>query len=110
MHQEITALFGGAQGVLNEGTLDYAAHRAANSKDPIAEAAILLTTIAREHPFMDGNKRTAFLAADTILRINRIHLKTENEEPMNFMLQVARGELGHKEVMNWLGNRVKRLS
>ncbi|MBI2648860.1 MAG: type II toxin-antitoxin system death-on-curing family toxin [Thaumarchaeota archaeon] len=100
--------FGGTSGVLNEGTVDYAVHKAAGRRDIIEEAAILLTIVAQEHPFLDGNKRTAIAVAETLLRLNRIHLKATNEEVFAFVFRVAQGKLNRTAVTSWLKTKVKK--
>jgi death on curing protein len=107
IHEDIIDLFGGMKGILNEGTLEYAVQRAVY-EEVLEEAAVLLVTIAQEHPFMDGNKRTAFVVAAVILRLNGFELEAEEEDSIRFMIDVARGELGFREVTTWLTDKVKR--
>jgi death-on-curing protein len=102
--------YGGAYGILSEGTLDYAIAKATRAKDFIEEAAILLETIAKEHPFIDGNKRTAFASAEATLRLNGYHMTVEDEEAIEFLLKAARRELRHEHVVKWIKDRLKRLS
>lgn len=110
IHSEMIERFGGIEGTLNQRTLDFAVDRASSSRDAAEGAAILLTTIAQEHPFMDANKRTAFAAADVMLRLNGLHLGVGDQEAFEFVLMVARGDGGYKEVLKWLGGRVKKRS
>ena len=56
-------------GVLNLGTVEFAVAAASRKKDIVYEAAAILEFIAKNHPFLDGNKRTAFASAATILRL-----------------------------------------
>ena len=109
IHRRVIERFGGASGILYEGTLDYTVDKAAGAKDFIEEAAILLETIAKEHPFVDGNKRTAFASAEATLRLNGYHMAVEDEDAIQFLLKVAQGELTRKEVANWIKHRLKRL-
>ncbi len=108
IHSEMIERFGGIEGTLNQRTLDFAINRAASSKDSREEAAMLLTIIAQEHPFMDANKRTGFAAADVLLRLNGLHLTVGDQEAFDFTVMVARGDAGYKEVLKWLGSRVKK--
>lgn len=64
--------YGGAAGVRDPGALEAALYRPQTGyyKDIVAEAAALLESLAINHPFVDGNKRIAFAAADAFLRIN----------------------------------------
>jgi death-on-curing protein len=72
MHSVLIQRFGGAKGVRDPGALEAALFRPQTGyyKDIVAEAAALMESLAINHPFIDGNKRIAFAAADVFLRIN----------------------------------------
>ena len=72
MHADLIEHFGGAHGVRDMGALESAVFRPQTGyyDDAIAEAAALLESLAINHPFIDGNKRVAFAAADVFLRVN----------------------------------------
>lgn len=77
MHTVLMQRFGGAPGVRDPGALEAALFRPQTGyyDDVLAEAAALMESLATNHPFVDGNKRIAFAAADVFLRINgcRLH-------------------------------------
>lgn len=100
--------FGGSEGTLYQRTLDFAVDRASSSMDLLEEAAVLLAIIAQEHPFLDGNKRTAFAASEVVLRVNGLRLSVSDQEAFEFDVSVARGEVGRKEVLRWLDQRVSK--
>ena len=77
MHTVLMQRYGGAGGVRDPGALEAALFRPQTGyyADIIAEAAALLESLAINHPFVDGNKRLAFAAADVFLRINGWCLK-----------------------------------
>jgi death-on-curing protein len=77
MHTILMQRYGGAGGVRDPGAFEAALFRAQTGyyDDIIAEAAALLESLAINHPFVDGNKRIAFAAADVFLRINGWCLK-----------------------------------
>lgn len=77
MHTILMQRYGGAGGVRDPGALEAALFRQQTGyySDIIAEAAALLESLAINHPFVDGNKRVAFAAADVFLRINGWCLK-----------------------------------
>ncbi len=54
------------------------------------------------HPFMDGNKRTAFAAMDTFLRLNRYSLTLTDEEAYTIVMQVVQRQLGKDELSEYL--------
>jgi death-on-curing protein len=72
MHTVLMKRYGGAIGVRDPGALEAALFRPQTGyyADIVAEAAALLESLAINHPFVDGNKRIAFAAADVFLRIN----------------------------------------
>lgn len=72
MHMVLMRRYGGAAGVRDLGALEAALFRPQTGyyNDIVAEAAALLESLAVNHPFVDGNKRIAFAAADVFLRIN----------------------------------------
>jgi death-on-curing protein len=72
MHTVLMKRYGGAKGVRDPGALESALFRPQTGyyDDIVAEAAALLESLAINHPFVDGNKRIAFAAADVFLRIN----------------------------------------
>lgn len=72
MHTVLMQRYGGALGVRDPGALEAALFRPQTGyyEDIVAEAAALMESLAINHPFVDGNKRIAFAAADVFLRIN----------------------------------------
>lgn len=101
---------GGAYGVRDEGLLDSALARPVNL-DAYEEvslhrlAASYLFGIARNHPFVDGNKPVAFAAAESFLILNGIELDADQLEKYEMMIQVASGEMTEKAIANWFKNR-----
>jgi death-on-curing protein len=77
MHTVLMQRYGGALGVRDPGALEAALFRPQTGyyEDIVAEAAALLESLAINHPFIDGNKRLAFAAADVFLRINGWRLR-----------------------------------
>ena len=76
MHSVLMQRYGGAPGVRDPGALEAALFRPQTGyyEDVVAEAAALMESLAKNHPFVDGNQRIAFAAADVFLRINGWHL------------------------------------
>ncbi len=72
MHTVLMQRYGGALGVRDPGALEAALFRPQTGyyEDIVAEAAALMESLAINHPFVDGNKRIAFAAADVFVRIN----------------------------------------
>ncbi|HAA34473.1 MAG TPA: type II toxin-antitoxin system death-on-curing family toxin, partial [Firmicutes bacterium] len=72
----------------------------------VEKVAVLLFKIANNHPFLDGNKRTAFVVALTIFAVNGYEFKFTQEEVVTFMLSVARGDSSYRQICQWLKEHV----
>ena len=70
--------------------------------DPMQKAAVLIRGIIGDHPFVDGNKRTALLTALTFLKINGVNLTIPQGDLENFAVQVAIDKLNVSSIANWL--------
>lgn len=104
LHQVAILMHGGTNGVLNEGTLHYLTEKVSHCSDPVLMAAYLLHGIATMHPFFDGNKRTALMAADTVLGLHGMMITASNDVAASFVLSVARGEKTEDQVEKWMKN------
>lgn len=98
LHAEQLSLHGGAPGLRDEGMLESALNRPLQklvySEPDIFElAAAYLFGIVKNHPFIDGNKRTGYLAADVFLALNGWSVEAEQEDIIMFVLSVASGEI-----------------
>jgi len=98
MHAEQLRLHGGAAGVRDEGMLESALARplqkqAYGEPDLCELAAAYLFGIVKNHPFVDGNKRTGFAAADLFLYFNGLSIEAEQEDIIQFVLMVAASEI-----------------
>jgi death-on-curing protein len=87
IHDTQLAQFGGATGVRDPGQLESALFRPQTGyyADLIAEAAALWESLSQNHPFIDGNKRTAFASMHVFLIINGYRLQTTVVEAMPFV-------------------------
>lgn len=94
MHTVLMQRYGGALGVRDPGALESALFRPQTGyyKDIVAEAAALLESLAINHPFIDGNKRIAFAAADVFLRINGWRLQRSPVQIHTEMIQMFAAE------------------
>ncbi|PWJ85367.1 death-on-curing protein [Pseudaminobacter salicylatoxidans] len=98
MHAEQLRLHGGAAGVRDEGMLESALARplqkqAYGEPDLCELAAAYLFGIVKNHPFVDGNKRTGFAAADLFLYFNGLSIEAEQEDIIQFVLMVTASEI-----------------
>ena len=108
LHNQLLARFGGLEGIRDEGLLESALYRPVqkfqyepNSTLPEL-AASYSYGIARNHPFFDGNKRSALLAAIVFLGINGMKLQATEEEAVLETLALAAGERTEEEYAFWL--------
>jgi death-on-curing protein len=108
IHDEQLAEHGGSTGLRDSGLLDSALARPLNRAgygDPdIAElAAVFALAIAQSRPFLDGNKRTAFVALELFLRLNGCLFTAGDAETVVIMLAMGAGELPDDEFIAWVG-------
>jgi death-on-curing protein len=111
VHDEQLAEHGGALGLRDEGLLDSALarplNRAGYGEPDIAELAALYgIAIALNHPFLDGNKRTAYVALETFLVLNGCRFPVSDAEAVVMTLAMASGEIGDAEFTDWVGGNV----
>ncbi len=109
LHDESLALHGGASGVRDEGLLDSALNRAPNlamhGKPNVAQlAAAYGVGLAKNHAFVDGNKRVAFLAVGLFLGLNGCKLVATQVDATLTMLAVASGDMNEQEFAVWIRN------
>lgn len=105
MHTVLMQRYGGAPGVRDPGALESALFRPQTGyyEDIVAEAAALLESLAINHPFVDGNKRIAFAAADVFLRINGWRLQRSPKQIHAEMIQMFEtGTLDIAHLDPWL--------
>lgn len=89
IHAVLLHRYGGADGIRDMGAVESAVFRpqCGYYSDIAEEAAALLESLLINHPFIDGNKRTAFAACDIFLRINGTRITAENERLYALMLR-----------------------
>ena len=113
-HAEQLALFGGAEGMRDLGLLESALARPVNKfaygeRGIAALAAAYGVGIARNHPFVDGNKRTALAAMIVFLGLNGIDLAASQEEVTAVILSLAAGEITEELLARWIADHMKPL-
>ena len=113
IHSRQLAEHGGADGVRDAGLLDSALARPRNqfaynvpTPDIPALAAAYAFGIARNHAFIDGNKRTAYVVCRTFLLLNGFDLTAERTERYTTFLSLAAGTMTEAELAEWLSTHV----
>ncbi len=112
LHDESLAEHGGAAGIRDQGMFESAMSRPRNlalyGNPDIADlAASYAYGLARNHPFVDGNKRAAFLAAGLFLYLNGQRLAATQAEATVSMLALAAGELDEPGYAAWLRAHIR---
>lgn len=110
IHELVINATGGVHGIINPVALESALLRPFSSfegeehyPDMWAKTAAFIHSLIVFHPFADGNKRTAFVAMEVILKLNGFNINpaTENED---FFWAIARGEKSVEEIQEWLNS------
>jgi death-on-curing protein len=107
IHDEQLAEQGGSSGLRDPGLVDSALapplNRAGYGKPDIAElAAVYALGVAHNHPFIDGNKRTAFVALEVFLRLNGCVFNVGDADALVMTLAMASSELPDDEFTAWV--------
>src|ERR1700680_501709 len=109
IHADLIERYGGTQGVRDHGLLEAALYRPQTGyySDLIEEAAALWESLSQNHPFLDGNKRTAFAATYTFLAINGARLTADADETYTFVAGLYEAnEFGFDKLAPWLRENV----
>ena len=112
LHDESLAEHGGASGLRDEGLLDSALARPLNpalyeQPDVASLAASYGVGLAKNHAFVDGNKRAAFLAIGLFLMVNGFRLKATQAEATLTILDVAAGEIDEATLAQWIRTHIQ---
>jgi death-on-curing protein len=113
LHNRLLALDGGPPGVRDIGLLQSALarpkqlHAYGKNPDIIAMAAAYTAGIVRNHPFIDGNKRTGFLVGVLFLELNGARFTATEESAAQAILSLAAGTLDEPALAAWLRANVK---
>jgi death-on-curing protein len=115
VHEEQLAEHGGGSGVRDEGLFESAMQRPRHladygQPDAAALAAAYGYGLARNHPFVDGNKRAAFVALELFLVLNGWELMADDAQCVITMLAVAAGHLSEEEFTQWVRQHAKERS
>jgi death-on-curing protein len=107
IHDEQLTIHGGASGLRDEGMLESALDRPKNrwsyEQADLAElAAAYAFGIARNHPFVDGNKRTSLLALYTFLGVNGVDFVVPEADAAAIILSLAAGEVSEESLTRWI--------
>ena len=110
IHDDIIQEYGGTGGLLIQGTLELLVYKVNREKDVFRQAAFILNAIAAQHPFFDGNKRTAFVTAENVLRDAGYYLKADDDEVVNLMQKIAEYKCAVKTIEKWIREKARTTS
>jgi death-on-curing protein len=109
IHRRQLAEHGGLEGIRDEGLLQSALYRAQNllayaesPPDMASLAAAYAYGIVKNHPFVDGNKRTAYVVMRTFLKLNGYDIQASSEEKYHIWIALAAGKLSEEELASWI--------
>lgn len=114
IHDQLLALDGGAPGVRDQGLLESALarprqiHAYGEDSDAVDMAAAYTVGIVRNHPFVDGNKRTAFILGVLFLELNGYRFTATEEAAAQAVLGLAAGKLDEASFAAWVRANVKQ--
>jgi death-on-curing protein len=112
IHVRLIEVFGGESGLRDPGLLESALYRPRSGYYPdlVEMATALFESLIMNHPFIDGNKRVAFFATDTFLRLNGWKLEVEPAEAHAFLSRsLQEGTCDREHLLPWIRQSLVRL-
>jgi death-on-curing protein len=109
IHDEVILNYEGTSGILSESTLHFLVYRLNRNRHVFRRAALALHAIGSQHPFIDGNKRTALIVAENILGQEGLYLAVDDNQVVQFMLGVASYRSGPDEIEAWIHNHAEKM-
>ena|SRR5688500_7435113 len=114
IHEILIEKFGGSRGTRDRGILESAINRPYQTFDqtelyplPVDKAAAVFESIISNHPFVDGNKRTAYVLMRLILRQYNLDILANQNEKYDFVMSAAKGEIKYDQIKEWLTNHIR---
>ncbi|UXE68718.1 MAG: type II toxin-antitoxin system death-on-curing family toxin [Chryseotalea sp. WA131a] len=114
IHDILIDRFGGAKGIRDKGILESAIGRPFQTfdgkdlyPDPVDKAAAIFESIVSNHPFVDGNKRTAYVLLRLILKRNQLDINVDQDVKYDFVIKTAKGELTFDKIRAWIRDNLE---
>ena len=115
IHNILIDKFGGSKGVRDHGSLESAINRPFATFEqhdlyptPSAKAAAILESILINHPFLDGNKRTAYVLMRLILMNYGFDIFAEQDDKYKMVISASTGDLRFDEIKQWIEIRLRK--
>ena len=109
IHEILIEKFGGSSGIRDREILESAIGRPYQTFDqndlypsPIDKAAAIFESIISNHPFVDGNKRTAYVVMRLVLLESKLDIYASQNEKYEFVMRAAKGEIKFDQIREWL--------
>lgn len=113
VHSILIARFGGSDGIRDRDLLDAALNRPFQTFDgqdlyptAVGKAAAILESIVKNHPFIDGNKRTGYVLARLLLMQAHLDIDANQKEKYEFVINISTGKLDFEQIESWLMDRI----
>ena len=113
IHDFLINKFGGSQDIRDLSLLKSAISRPYQTfnqedlyKNPIEKAAAIIESIIRNHPFIDGNKRTGYVLMRLILMDHGLDIKANYNDKYDFVISIASGNLNYDQIKEWIKDHV----
>jgi len=114
VHDKLIDEFGGSKGIRDLGGLEAALHRPYATFDgidlyptAIEKAAAIFESLIINHPFIDGNKRIAYVLMRLTLLENNFDIAASQKEKYEMTISASKGEIGFDQIKQWLSQRIK---
>jgi death-on-curing protein len=115
IHDILIDKFGGTKGVRDQGALESAINRPYATfgeldlySSQIEKAAAIFESVLINHPFLDDNKRTAYVLMKLILLEDGLAIYADQDEKYQMVISASKGDIRFAEIVKWLQNRVKK--
>jgi len=115
IHDILIDKFGGTKGVRDQGALESALNRPYATfgeldlyPSQIEKAAAIFESVLINHPFLDGNKRTAYVLMKLILLEDGLDISADQDEKYQMVISASKGDIRFAEIVKWLQNRTKK--
>jgi death-on-curing protein len=109
IHTILIERFGGSDGIRDQELLDSALNRPYQTFEDnelyptiIDKAAAILESIIKNHPFVDGNKRTGYVLARLLMMSEQLDIQAKQEQKYQFVISISKGQLSFDQIKEWL--------
>jgi death-on-curing protein len=114
IHKVLIQQYGGSYGIRDQSLLESALQRPFQTfdnvdlyPDPVAKAAAIIESIVKNHPFIDGNKRTGYVLMRVLLKKEGLDIQASQDEKYAFVIQIAEGRIDFEKIQNWIQKNLR---